>query len=166
MARQFRLKNPRYRWQELGLLIIPFLILLIALTQLLLANVDPNSPLSTKNLPTIQGLIPVFGLIGALLTANVIMSIFFRKADQMLLPLAGLLSGIGVLMATRLGPDLCARVNGQVVCDTTLGSHQLLWVLLGITFCIVTLFVLRSMNFLARYKYTWAVLSTLLLIPS
>ncbi len=92
-----------YRWKELGLFIIPFVILLLAMTQLFLANVDPHSSLSAKNLPTIEGLIPVLGLIGALLAAHIVMSIKFPKADQMLLPVVGLISGIGVLMATRLG---------------------------------------------------------------
>src|SRR5215469_1449677 len=89
----------QYRWKEFGLFIIPFLVLLLAMTQLLLENADPQSSLSTKNLPTIQGLIPAIGLIAALFSANIIMSIFFRKADQMLLPLVGLLSGLGVIMA-------------------------------------------------------------------
>ncbi len=139
----------QYRWTELGLLIVPFLILLLEMSQLLLANVDQTSSLSTRNLPTVQGLIPALGLIAALLLANVIMSIFFRKADQMLLPLVGLLSGIGVLMATRLGPDLNPP-------DPAEGSKQLVWVLLGIIICLSTLFALRNMNWLARYKYTAA----------
>ncbi|HLG63352.1 MAG TPA: FtsW/RodA/SpoVE family cell cycle protein [Ktedonosporobacter sp.] len=138
-----------YRWKEFGLLIIPFLILLLAMTQLLLANVDPQSSLNVRNLPTIQGLIPVIGLIAALLGMNILFSIFFRKADQVLLPLVGLLSGIGVLMATRLGPDLPPP-------DPALGSRQLLWVLLGMVICIGTLFALRNINWLLRYKYTAA----------
>src|SRR5262249_31975650 len=88
-----------YRWKELGLLIIPSLILLLAMTQLLLANADPQSTLSTTHMPTVHDLIPALGMIVTLLIANVVMSIFFRKADQMLLPLAGLLSGLGVIMA-------------------------------------------------------------------
>src|SRR5947209_6454740 len=106
MQGQFSRVLRRYRWKELGLLIIPFMIILLGVTQLLLANADPQSSLSIKNLPTIQGLIPAFGLIGGLLLLNIVFSIFFRQADQMLLPLIGLLSGIGVLMATRLGPDV------------------------------------------------------------
>jgi cell division protein FtsW (lipid II flippase) len=140
----------RYRWTELGLFIIPFLIMVLEMSQLLLANKDQTSSLSTRNLPTVQGLIPAIGLIIALLLANIVMSIFFRKADQILLPLVGLLSGIGILMATRLGPDLSPYP------DPALGSRQLVWVLLGIVVCLATLFVLRNINLLARYKYTAA----------
>lgn len=153
-------RSPHYRWKELGLLIIPFLILLLSMTQLLLANMDQNSSLSVSNLPTIQGLIPVFGLIGALLATNIVLSIFFRKADQFLLPLAGLMSGLGVLMATRLGPDLAP------VAIPNLGSQQLLWVLLGLGICVATMFILRNVGALARFKYTWAALGFLLLLPS
>ena len=145
----------RYRWTELGLFIIPFMILILEMSQLLLANKDQTSSLSTRNLPTIQGLIPAIGLIAALLVANVIMSVFFRKADQVLLPLVGLLSGIGVLMATRLGPDLNPP-------DPAEGSKQLVWVILGISVCLITLFILRNMHWLSRYKYTYALLGIVL----
>src|SRR5438477_12483989 len=94
----------QYRWRELGLFIIPFLLFLLAITQLFLANIDPRSSLNTRNLPTIQGLIPVIGLIAAFLTVHIVLNLFFRNADQMLLPLVGLLSGSVVMMATRLGP--------------------------------------------------------------
>ena len=151
----------RYRWQELGLFIIPFMILLLEMTQLLLARslrigVVQTSSLTVKNLPTIQGLIPVLGLIAVLLGINVLLSFTFPKADQVLLPLVGLLSGIGVLMATRLGPNLLPNP------DPALGSRQLLWVILGLMVFLITLFSLRNMNWLRRYKYTWALLGIIM----
>src|SRR2546430_1256932 len=135
MARQsFSLQ--RYRWKELGLFIIPFMILLLGMTQLFLVDhADPLASVTVQSLPPLYNFIPILGLIAALLGVNLILSIFFRKADQMLLPLVGLLSGIGVLMATRLGPDINR---------TTLGSYQLLWALLGLAVCLLTLFVLRN----------------------
>lgn len=146
----------KYRWQELGLFIIPFMILLLEMTQLLLARsvragVVSTSSLSVKNLPTIEGLVPVLGLIGLLLVVNVILSFSFRKADQVLLPLVGILSGIGVLMALRIGPNLEPP-------DPTLGTRQLVWVMLGLIAFLGTIFGLRNLNWLSRYKYTWAVL--------
>src|SRR6266700_6082820 len=151
----------RYRWQELGLFIIPFMILLLEMIQLLLARslrtgVVQTSSLTVKNLPTIEGLIPVLGLIAVLLGINLLLSFTFPKTDQVLLPLVGLLSGIGVLMATRLGPNL------RPFPDPALGSRQLLWVILGLVACLVTLFGLRNMNWLRRYKYTWALLGIIL----
>ena len=96
-------RTSHYRWQELTLMILPFLILIVAMIELLLGGPGTNSrePFSPKSLPAVQDMVPALGLIGVLLAANVIMSIFFRKADQFLLPLTGVLSGIGILMATR-----------------------------------------------------------------
>lgn len=146
----------RYRWKELGLFVIPFLILLIAMTQLFLANLDPRSSLNVKNLPTVQGLIPVLGLIAGLFVAHLVMNVFFQQADQVLLPLVGLISGIGVLMATRIGPDQVPNP------DPALGSRQLLWVILGLAMCLGTVFLLRNMNWLLRYKYTAAAFGILM----
>lgn len=140
----------RYRWKELRLYIIPLLILLLSMTQLLLADKDPHSSFSTKSLPAIQGLIPVIGLVGVLLATNILLSFSpLRRADQMLLPLVGLMSGIGMLMATRLGPD---------VGDPSQGTRQLIWILAGIVLCMIVLFALRNMRWLRRYYYVWALL--------
>ena len=154
----------RYRWKELGLLVIPFLILLLEIVQLPLAhyfetqitataNTQQTIPFSTAILPSFTDLIPVFGLIVALILVNLLLSIFFPKADQLLLPLVGLMSGIGVLMALRLGPQ---------VGDPLLGTRQLVWVILGLILCMATVFGLRNMNWLKRYKYTWALLGIFL----
>ena len=152
----------RYRWKELGLLIIPFMILMLEMVQLPIAqlfqskiklNSQQSIPFSTTLLPSLQDLIPVFGLIAALILVNMLLSAFFSKADQVLLPLVGLMSGIGVLMALRLGPQ---------VGDPLLGIRQLVWVLLGFVVCMATMFGLRNMNWLKRYKYTWALLGILL----
>jgi len=146
----------RYRWKELGLLIVPFMILLLEMTQLLLVPLvkeDPAASFSLQHLPTAQALIPALGLIIVLLGTNLLFSVFFFRADQVLLPVVGLLSGIGMLMATRLGPSIGVP---------NLGTRQLVWVILGLFVCIVTLFILRNMDWLRRYKYTWAVLGIIL----
>jgi cell division protein FtsW (lipid II flippase) len=160
--------NPlkRYRWKELGLLIVPFIILLMEMTQLLLARLvhtgtlNETSSLSVKNLPTLQGLIPIIGLIIALLLANIFLSVFFPKADQMLLPLVGLLSGIGVLMALRTGPDLLPLP------DPAQGTRQLLWVILGLVAFLLTMVLLRNVRWLNQYRYILLVIGLLLLVAS
>ncbi len=148
----------RYRWKELGLFIIPFLVLLLEMTQLLIVkSTGTASEVNLRKLPIGQGLTPIIGLIVAMVAFNITLSIFFRKADQILLPLVGTLSGLSVLMATRIGPDIG---------DSSLGNKQLIWVLVGIILCIATVVILRNINFLERYKYTWALLTILLLLPS
>lgn len=153
----------RYRWKELGLFIIPFMILLLAMIQLPMSQYYESQirlnktqiPFSTALLPSVQTLIPILGLIAVLLLANIIISVFFPKADQLLLSLVGLMSGIGVLMATRLQIV-------PAVADPNLGERQLGWVLIGLITCIIVLAVLRNMNWLRRYKYTWAALGIFL----
>ncbi len=148
----------RYRWRELSLFIVPALILLVGMTQVLItSNTDQKqtATFTTGHLPTVQGLIPILGFMGLMLILNVVMSIAFPKADQMLLPAVGLLSGIGVLFALRQGPDLNPA-------RPALGIYQLVWVTLGVVVCIATMFSLRNMNFLQRYKYTWALLGLVL----
>ncbi len=150
----------KYRWQELGLLIIPFIVFLIAMTQLLLARsvragVIPTSSLSSKNLPTIQGLIPVLGIIVFLFLINFLLSFTFPSADQVLLPLVGLLSGIGVLMALRIGPNLFPP-------DPTLGTRQLIWVVIGLAAFLITLFGLRRIEWLKNTYYLWAILGIIM----
>jgi len=145
-----KLRN--YRWKELGLFVIPFIILLMGMTQLLLIHGNAKT-FSVKSLPTFQELIPIIGLIAVLMVVNILFSFFFSKADQVLLPMVGLLSGIGVLMALRLGPD---------VGDPSAGTRQLLWVILGLFICLGTLFGLRNIRWLSRYKYTSALLGIIL----
>ncbi len=149
----------RYRWKELGLFIIPFMILLLGMMQLPLSryyeshiNVNQQSvPFSPAILPTVSALIPIIGLIVVLVLVNIVFSIYSPNSDQILLPLAGLMSGIGVLMATRL--QVVPAVN-----DPLLGTRQLIWVIVGLFVCIITLFGLRNMDWLRRFKYTWAAL--------
>ena len=145
-----------YRWKELGLFIIPFIILLLIMFQLPLAqyyetqlqtNTQNKIQLTQSILPTIHDLIPILGLIVALFAVNILISFFFPRADQVLLPLVGLMSGIGVMMATRLGPD---------VGDPNLGTRQLIWVLTGLVVFVAVLFGLRRMGWLRNYKYIWA----------
>jgi cell division protein FtsW (lipid II flippase) len=156
------LKN--YRWKELGLFIIPFIILLLIMFQLPLAqyyetqlqtNSQHQIPLTLSILPTIHDLIPILGLIVALFAVNALISFFFSKADQVLLPLVGLMSGIGVMMATRL--QAVPRIQ-----DPNLGTRQLVWVIVGLIACVGTLFILRRMGWLRNYKYVWAALGIIL----
>jgi cell division protein FtsW (lipid II flippase) len=137
-----------YRWRELWLLILPAVFLLVGLLTLLEAQ--PAAMTATRNaLPPLDAFIPAFGLIAALVGAHVLLNIIAPDADQTLLPLAGVLSSIGVLEAMRLGPSL---PNPQ----PSLGSKQLVWVILGLVACILTVRFTRDLRWLRNYKYTWA----------
>jgi len=167
MARQVaaqEIGRRHYRWRELGLLIVPFIVLLLEMFQLPLAQSYKTSvgttsaqhiPFSTSILPTVSDLVPILGLVAVVVVMHILLNIFFPRADQMLFPIVALLSGLGVYMALRNGPDTTPY-------DPNLGSKQLLWVLIGIGAFLVTLFSLRSMDWLRRYKYTWAVVGLVL----
>ena len=74
-----------YRWKELGLLIVPLLILLLEMFQLPLAQYYKENttaqkiPFSTSILPTVHDLIPIFGLIAAIVGMHILLTLFFTK---------------------------------------------------------------------------------------
>src|SRR5258708_32778856 len=87
----------RYRWRELWLLIIPFMILVLEMAQLLIVQSHQSSlhqsTIHTNQLSirfTVHDLIPVFGLIAALCAVYFLLSIFLPMADQGPFPLVGL----------------------------------------------------------------------------
>ncbi|MDE3230626.1 MAG: FtsW/RodA/SpoVE family cell cycle protein, partial [Chloroflexota bacterium] len=82
-----------------------------------------------------------------LLGAHFALVFIAPDADQTLLPIAGMLSAVGVLMATRLGPDL-----NQI----TLGSKQLLFVILGLALCVFTVWITSNLTVLRRNGFAWA----------
>lgn len=151
----------RFRWRERLLLLVPFIFLLLEMFQLPLSiyyknNIDASRTQDVFSLlPNIHDLIPIIGFIAAVVVVHVILTIFFPKSDQMLFPIVILLSGLGVLLALRTGPDAFPY-------DANLGLKQLLWVTIGLAVFLITIFGLRSMSWLRRYKYTWAVIGVVL----
>lgn len=151
----------RFRWKERLLLLLPFIFLLLEMFQLPLAQYyKANIDISRKQdvfslLPNWHQLVPILGFIALVVVVHIVLTIFFPKADQMIFPIVALLSGLGVLLALRTGPDAFPY-------DTNLGLKQLLWVTIGLVAFLLTVFGLRSMNWLRRYKYTWALLGLIL----
>jgi cell division protein FtsW (lipid II flippase) len=68
--------------------------------------------------------------------------------DPYFLPLAGLLSGWGLLTIWRLFPEF--------------GQRQALWLVLGLALMISFLHFSQDLNFLRRYKYIWLTLGLIL----
>ncbi len=141
-----------YRWTELWLLLFPALFMLLGLLTLLVVN-GQHIDIAAKTLPPLDAFTPVIGLLLALLGAHAALIFIAPDADETLLPIAGLLSSIGVLMALRLGPDLN---------QTTLGSKQLVFVIAGLILCVITVWATRDLRWLRDYPYTWAIIGALL----
>lgn len=141
-----------YRWTELWLLLLPAGFLLLGLFELLLIH-NLSVPVTRNSLPPLDAFTPAFGLIAALAGAHILLNIVAPDADQTLLPIAGMLSSIGVIMALRLGPDL-----GQ----DGLGNKQLVYVIIGLVACIATVRVTRNLSWIRNFKYTWAIVGIVL----
>jgi cell division protein FtsW (lipid II flippase) len=81
--------------------------------------------------------------------------------DQVLLPVAALLAGVGLVLARRLEPDLVAR-SGTVYSGVAL--KQVVWVLGGVVLLALVSFVPWRMRWLKHYRYSWLLLGLLLVV--
>ena len=91
-------------------------------------------------------------ILGLLVAAHFAMRALAPGADGTLLPLAGLLNGIGYVFIARLDKDLAGL--------------QALWTAVGVGAFIATLALVRRVRDLERFRYTFALLGLgLLLMP-
>jgi cell division protein FtsW (lipid II flippase) len=86
-------------------------------------------------------------------------------ADPLLLPLAAVLNGLGIVMIWRLQESGIGSNPGQVI--TTLTAHsalyQLIWTALSMVGFVVVLAAIRETRVLQRYSYTLGTLGLILL---
>jgi cell division protein FtsW (lipid II flippase) len=90
-------------------------------------------------------------------------------ADPLMLPLAALLNGLGVIMIYRLQESGRGGNPGNVISTLTAGAAatQLVWSLIGVAGFVLILFVIRETRVLQRYTYTLGALGLILLaIPA
>ncbi len=91
-------------------------------------------------------------ILGLLAVAHVATRRLAPSADGILLPLAGLLNGVGYVFIARLDPDLAAL--------------QALWTALGVGAFVATLALVRRARDIERLRYTFALVGIgLLLMP-
>ena len=128
---------------ELGLILLAGLI---TAGGYVLAALGQNSSLPANLVPF---LIVILALLAA---AHIATRMLAPGADGILLPLAGLLNGIGYVFIARLKDDLAGL--------------QALWTAVGVGGFILTLFVVRKVRDLERFRYTFAMVGVgLLLMP-
>ena len=125
----------RIRPVELSLLTLPCGIAAAGLAGLALARGAPVS----------AALWPAYALAGAFLFGHA--ALLWRRpgADQVLLPLAAGLCALGLVVIDRTRPDLLAR--------------QVTWLALGMTLLVAVVSADRVVDWLRRYRYTWALLA-------
>jgi peptidoglycan glycosyltransferase len=131
------------RTTELGLLLLGGLIIGGTYTLASLGR--------TASLPgDIVGFLVV--VLGLLLAAHVAVRRLAPEADGLLLPLAGLLNGLGYVFIARTSERLAGL--------------QAAWTAIGLGAFVVTLLVVRRVRELERYRYTFAFVGIgLLLLP-
>ncbi|MCY4087338.1 MAG: FtsW/RodA/SpoVE family cell cycle protein [Actinomycetia bacterium] len=88
--------------------------------------------------------------VGIYFAAHLVTRIALPNADPFFLPLAALLTGVGVTMIYRIDPDRALR--------------QGIWVAVGLAVFVVVSVFLRDHRQLERLKYTLGVLAVILLI--
>ena len=95
-------------------------------------------------------------LVGLYVVAHFAVRRLAPRADGTLLPLAALLNGIGFVVITRIDRD----ANNQ------LAPSQAVWTMVGVAAFIGTLWVVRRVHLLERYRYTFLFLGlAALLLP-
>lgn len=88
--------------------------------------------------------------LGLYLAAHVVARIFLPYADPYLLPLAALLTGLGLTMIYRIDPDLALR--------------QGLWVVVGLALYAALAVAVRDYRVLDGFEYTLGVAAVVLLV--
>jgi peptidoglycan glycosyltransferase len=122
------------------------LVALLVVSAYILASLGRSSSLPANIGPFLAVILLLLGL------GHLALRRFAPDADPILLPLAGLLNGIGYVFIARL--------------DRHLAGLQATWTALGMAAFIVTLFVVRRASDLERYRYTFALVGLgLLLMP-
>lgn len=98
------------------------------------------------------------GLAALSLTLHVVTRIRARDADPFVVPIATLLTGLGIAMIYRL--DIARDVTGW----TSLGLRQLVWAAIAVAGAIAIVIFLRNYRVLFRYTYIFGLTGLLLLL--
>lgn len=132
------------RSTEAGLLLLAALIIVGGYT---LASVGRSATLPANIGPFLGMLLALF------VVGHVAVRRLAPQADGLLLPLAGLLNGLGYVFIARMNEDLAAA--------------QATWSAVGMAGFVTTLILIRRARNLERYRYSFAALGiALLLLPS
>ena len=129
------------RNMELLLLIVAAPIVIVLFAMLVVTG---GQTLSFNTLGVPIGIFVVF------LIAHFAVRKLTPNADPALLPITFALSGIGIAFVTRLAPAAATR--------------QLVWMFAGVAAMIIVLVVVRNLDKLANYKYTFMIVGVLLLL--
>lgn len=134
---------------ELRLLVLGFTVVVAAAALVAAANDE----VVTADLALEAGVLAVLGV-----GAHLIRRRFAAGADPVVLPLAFLLNGFGLVIIRRLAPDIPERFGDR------LAVTQSAWSVIGVVAFCATLIVLRDHRVLDRYRYLIGLSAIVLLL--
>jgi len=146
------MSRPVLRATELQLLVAPSLMTIVGLLTIFLV------PRGTTSW-TWRDIGVSLTYVAVVVAVSAAFSLFRLRGDQLLLPLTAALAALGLLAVQRLYPVLAARGPAYL----NLAERQLIYLLLGFALFAGTALFFRRFDWLRRYKYTWLLLTILLL---
>lgn len=135
----------RFRLTEFQLLIVPSAMTVVGLLTIFVA--------STRDLNWDWRDIWIsLAYMGAVITMSIWFSITGFRGDQVIFPVVVAISGLGLLVLQRLSPDLEARDPDFA----GMAERQLIYLAAGLFLLLGMITFVKRLNWLRRYKYTWA----------
>jgi cell division protein FtsW (lipid II flippase) len=143
----------RFRFTEFQLLILPSAMTVVGLLTIFLA--------STRDLNWDWRDIWIsLAFMGAVFAMSIWFSITGFRGDQVIFPLVVALSGLGLLVLQRLSPVLEGQSPGYV----GMAERQLIYLAAGLALLLSMITFVKRLNWLRRYKYTWALMGLGLMV--
>lgn len=132
------------RRKEFGLLILAAVIIGVAMV---------NLEVALGNDLTLDVIYIIGGFIGVFTVAHLALCFLAPYADQIMLPVAALLNGLGLIMIHRL----------DVALENSMATRQVMWTLVGIVLMVLVLVFVRDHKVLSRYSYLLGLVGLILL---
>lgn len=154
--------RPRPRWRETRLLLVVAAAVIVGSVSLALTS-QVAEPGESYGL-SLANPIHVVVYLGLLAVAHLVLILSGRRMDEILLPTAGMLGGISLLLMERLPQDQVVQTVGPW--RLGLGDVQLAWLILSFGLATTLAVTVRSDRWLRRYKYTWAAAGVALLLAT
>jgi cell division protein FtsW (lipid II flippase) len=131
-------KPSKFRLVELQLIIAPVLLVLVGMLMVIsVPNQRVGWDLKDLWMPLV--------FIGLILLTHMALSIWLRRADQLILPLVAVLAAFGLIFSQRLETTRTGNI----------ASRQVVWIALGFATFLIVALGFRNIMLLRRYKYTF-----------
>ncbi|MDQ1111811.1 cell division protein FtsW (lipid II flippase) [Microbacterium testaceum] len=139
----------KQRNRELGLLLFAIIVYggAVVLVQLGVNNTVETGYLTIAAIPAVLALV-----------MHVVLRLRARDADPFVLPIATVLTGLGIAMIYRI--DLAEKASGW---DAT-GNRQIAWAAIAMVAALAVLIFVRNYRVLFRYTYLFGLVGILLLL--